>query len=138
MPHDSVNARFTVGQRSVRDEFESLGLKHVSAQPRTQNLIADINSCRMEFYNCKFDSVKCKNGTNALKNYHKKYNEEKNCFSDHPEHDWSSHTADAFRYSIIDYFRNYKNEKPKRPIDSPLTFNDLLSQTSSKHLSKRI
>ena len=32
----------------------------------------------MDFYNCKFDEKKCKQGINALKNYHKKYDEAKN------------------------------------------------------------
>lgn len=34
----------------------------------------------------------------CLENYHRVYNERLNVFSDRPEHDWSSHFADAFRY----------------------------------------
>lgn len=37
-------------------------------------------------------------GLEALRQYHYEYDEEKKLFSNKPAHDWSSHTADAFRY----------------------------------------
>ena len=37
-------------------------------------------------------------GVEALRAYHYEYDEEKKSFSPRPAHDWSSHTADAFRY----------------------------------------
>ncbi len=37
----------------------------------------------------------------CLENYHKRYNERLNVYSDKPEHDWSSHFCDAFRYMAI-------------------------------------
>jgi hypothetical protein len=33
----------------------------------------------------------------AIAQYHKEYDEEKQCFIEHPDHDWSSHSADALR-----------------------------------------
>jgi hypothetical protein len=50
-----------------------------------------------------FDKVKTKQGTNALKQYRKEYNEKYQRFSDRPLHDWSSNGADAFRYLCVSY-----------------------------------
>jgi phage terminase large subunit len=45
---------------------------------------------------CRFDAVKCSDGIEALRAYHYKYDEEQKIFSSDPDHDWSSHAADAF------------------------------------------
>lgn len=60
-----------------------------------------INAARLIFQKCWIDEVKCKQGLNALGNYHKKYNEQRREFSTKPEHDWSSHASDAFRYFAV-------------------------------------
>lgn len=46
---------------------------------------------------CWFDSDKCDRGIEALKGYHKTWNEKEECYSDRPVHDWTSDYADAFR-----------------------------------------
>jgi len=116
MPHDANNKRFTAGMKTVKQEFVDLGRRNIVIQPRSNNLIDDINAVRMDFYNCKFDEKNCKQGLNALKNYHKKYDEARNVFSAKPEHDWSSHGADAFRYAVIDFMKGNKDDhyKPLR------------------------
>lgn len=40
-------------------------------------------------------------GIEALRSYHRKYDDDKRAFSLHPDHDWSSHSADAFRYLAV-------------------------------------
>jgi phage terminase large subunit len=40
-------------------------------------------------------------GIEALKQYHYEYDDKKKTYSNRPEHDWSSHTADAFRYTAF-------------------------------------
>lgn len=47
------------------------------------------------------DKEKCSFLVKALENYHKRYNERLNVYSSKPEHDWSSHCADSFRYMAI-------------------------------------
>lgn len=37
-------------------------------------------------------------GVEALRSYHREWDDERKCFRETPVHDWSSHTADAFRY----------------------------------------
>jgi hypothetical protein len=42
-------------------------------------------------------------------------------FSDKPEHDWTSHAADAFRYmSLI-----WRNPESEKPIEKPRFLHDL-------------
>jgi hypothetical protein len=40
-------------------------------------------------------------GIEALRQYHREYDDVKRVFRYTPEHDWSSHTADAFRYAAV-------------------------------------
>jgi len=129
MPHDANNKRFTVGMQTVRDMFDKLGLRDIEIQPRTNSVQDDIHAVRMNFNKCIFDSESCKYGISALKHYHKKYDEDKNIFSDKPEHDWSSHASDAFRYVIVDYYRNYKIIDDIRRPETGITFNDLMSSS---------
>lgn len=37
-------------------------------------------------------------GIEALRTYHREWDDERKCFRETPLHDWSSHTADGFRY----------------------------------------
>jgi phage terminase large subunit len=56
-----------------------------------------IDAARNIFSRCWFDAKKCQRGLNALKSYHKAFDEKNKCFRNHPHHDWSSHGADGFR-----------------------------------------
>lgn len=47
------------------------------------------------------DSENCHYFIKCMENYHKRFNERLNVYSDKPEHDWSSHCADAFRYMSV-------------------------------------
>jgi hypothetical protein len=47
------------------------------------------------------DEEKCNFLVKCLENYHKRFNERLNVYSDKPEHDWSSHCSDAYRYMAI-------------------------------------
>ena len=60
-----------------------------------------INAARVIFNQCYFDSGKCADGLRALRNYHKSYDNKRKVFSNHPDHDWSSNGADAFRYMAL-------------------------------------
>ena len=57
----------------------------------------------MIFSKCYFDKVKCENGILALSNYHRKENPIAMTYSKEPEHDWTSHGADAFRLMGVSY-----------------------------------
>jgi len=50
---------------------------------------------------CIFDEENCRVGLERLENYHKKYNNMLECYTDNPEHDINSHGADAFAQLIM-------------------------------------
>jgi len=57
----------------------------------------------MAFNRCYFDESKTKRLLKCLRHYHAEWVEKARTFRPRPEHDWSSHAADAFRYLITGY-----------------------------------
>lgn len=59
-------------------------------------------------------------GIEALRSYHRAWDEDTRAFGKHPEHDWSSHSADAFRYlSVALRTAGYIRPKPKSVVVVP-------------------
>ena len=93
-PHD-IEVRELGTGKSRKETAQSLGITFQVA-PRLE-IDDGINAVRNLLSQCWFDSTQCKQGLNCLRQYHKVYDEERKCFKLRPEHDWSSHGADAFR-----------------------------------------
>lgn len=72
-----------------------------------------INAARMTLKATWFDVYKCKFGLEALRQYRTEFDEKTNAFKKTPKHDWTSHTADAFRYLAM----AWKELKPA-PIEA--------------------
>jgi hypothetical protein len=62
------------------------------------NLEDGIHSLKMILPKCWIDNEKAKPLVDALRQYHRKYNEKMKMFSTKPVRDWSSHACDAARY----------------------------------------
>jgi phage terminase large subunit len=59
-------------------------------------------------------------GVEALRSYHRKWDDERKCFSETPVHDWSSHTADAFRYlAAFSRYGQYLRTVVSPPAEPP-------------------
>lgn len=96
LPHD-VRAKELGTGKTRLEVLETLGLKNISVAP--DHRVEDgINGCRVMLPRCWFDKVKCERGVDALKLYRSAYDEKLKIFASHPLHDWTSHSADAFRY----------------------------------------
>ena len=80
--------------------LKSLGLSNIKVLERT-DVQMGINVARSHFKNAWIDENKCEAGLNCLASYHKDYDAKNQTFMSSPVHDWSSHTADAFRYAMI-------------------------------------
>jgi hypothetical protein len=80
-----------------------------------------INSTRLLLSRCYFDRAKCADGVEALRQYRADYDEKAKTFKDEPRHDWTSHSADAFRYMCMAY-KELEAEPPKR---KPVFLTDL-------------
>ncbi len=61
-----------------------------------------------------FDEDRTRAGVRALGHYHEKRSEDERNVGLGPEHDWSSHGADAFGLMCIDY------EEPRKRIEAPI------------------
>ena len=70
---------------------------------KATSVVDGINACKVIFNKCCFDKTKCENGILALSNYHRKENPVALTYSKEPEHDWTSHCADAFRLMGVSY-----------------------------------
>lgn len=102
-PHD-IRVRELGSGLSRIEVARSLGLNFRIA-PKL-SIEDGINAARTILPRCYFDSKKCESGIAALKNYHRKYNEELKVYDNKPLHDWSSNGADAFRYLAVCTKRN--------------------------------
>jgi phage terminase large subunit len=63
-----------------------------------QDVTDGINAARRLMGRCWFDADKCADGLEALRSYHKQWDDKNRCFKDKPHHDWASDPADSFRY----------------------------------------
>lgn len=66
-----------------------------------QNAADRINAVRAILPRCWFDAKACAQGIDALKQYQRKWDDNRKVFQDAPLHDWTSHAADAFSYGAI-------------------------------------
>ena len=97
-PHD-IEVKEMGSGKSRREVAHSLGL-NFRVVPRLP--VEDgIHAVRMLLPRCYFDQENCRKGLDALRHYHRAYNERARRFRNKPVHNWSSHSADAFRYMAI-------------------------------------
>lgn len=96
MPHDAGSGSIQTGT-SLQRVAADLGLQTIIL-PR-EEIELGIESTRSMLSVSYIDESKCKHLIKCLENYHKKYNEKLNVYSSTPEHDFSSHMADATRYA---------------------------------------
>lgn len=101
LPHDA-RARTLVTGSSVYEQLTSrFGSGRVQIGPKL-SLMDGIQAGRwlLQKEGTRFHSS-CENGIDALKNFHYEFDADLKTYSSKPEHDWSSHTADAFRYAAV-------------------------------------
>ena len=94
LPHDANVREIGTGKSRV-EIAQSLGLS-TSIVPK-MSIEDGINAVRMTLSRCYFDFEKTKEGLDALRQYRWAVND-KGESKNRPQHDWTSHSADAFRY----------------------------------------
>ena len=97
LPHD-VEVRELGTGKSRKEVLQDLGL-NITVCPR-MSIDDGIQAVRRLLPNCYFHP-RVKQGTDALRNYRREYDEKRNVFYDKPLHCWSSHASDAFRYLAV-------------------------------------
>jgi hypothetical protein len=101
-PHD-VRRRESNGV-TVQSNAEQYGL-YFAMVPQTRSVMDDIELCRRLFVRMEFNDVKCREGLEMLSAYHAQKKESVSTegrvvYTNKPDHDWTSNTADAFRTCV--------------------------------------
>ncbi len=97
-PHDADRKWYGTGQ-TVADLARNHGI-YFTIAPKLSRANG-IEAARAMFSRCFFDENACDLGLKGLEHYHYTYDEERKVLSREPEHDWSSHPSDAFRYLAV-------------------------------------
>lgn len=96
MPHDAGSGSIQTG-RTLQDIAYEQGIK-ATVLEREQDISIGIEAVRSLLSISYIDEKKCSHLIKCLENYHKKFNEKTQSYSETPLHDWTSHAADSVRY----------------------------------------
>ena len=118
-PHD-IEVRELGSGKSRREIAWDLGL-NFRVVPKLP-LEDGLHAAQMLIPRCWFDAEKCKQGLVALRQYHRGYNERARSFRTTPVHDWSSHFADALRYTAVGIKETVKSSRPPQ-IHAEMDYN---------------
>lgn len=129
LPHDARAKTFASGGKSVIEQLLALGIRGQIVP--NLSLQDGIQAARYVLPVCWFDETRCADGIEALRQYRRKWDDEKRIFDAKPLHDWASHGADAFRYAAIAMRDGDalppKKEKPR--FLNEMTLEELWAQT---------
>lgn len=118
-PHD-IEVRELGSGKSRREIAWDLGL-NFRVVPKLP-LEDGLHAAQMLIPRSWFDAEKCKQGLVALRQYHRGYNERARSFRTTPVHDWSSHFADALRYTAVGIKETVKSGRPPQ-IHAEMDYN---------------
>jgi hypothetical protein len=125
LPHDARARSLQTGMSVIDQFWERFGHADVEIAP-SMSLLDGVQAGRKLLYEGIKIHPRCGNGIEALKQYHYEFDEKRKTYTNRPEHDWSSHTADAFRYlaCVVKAGNILKNTRPRvqRTMEEALAF----------------
>lgn len=101
LPHD-VRVRELGTGKSRLETLDALGIHNVTIAPQL-GVEDGIQAARTMIGRCWFDETNCARGVEALIQYRREFDERLKTWRGRPLHDWTSHSADAFRYLAVGY-----------------------------------
>ena len=111
LPHDA-QARSLQTWKTVEEKMYEYWFTDIQIVPKL-SVLDWINAVRAILQFCWFDKEKTERLRKCLKNYHKELDEKRQTFK-WPEHDWSSHWADSFRYlAVVNELYDWTSQKWK-------------------------
>jgi phage terminase large subunit len=112
LPHDARAKTLASGGRSIIEQLaQHLDIKTLTIAPEL-SVQDGIQAVRMMLPRVWFHPD-CEEGIEALRQYQREWDEDKNAFKERPRHDWTSHPADAFRMMAVAW--QHEAPKPKAP-----------------------
>lgn len=114
LPHDARN-RSLNGATVVEQFVDRYGRAAVGMVPRG-SLLDGIQAVRWLLQGRLKIHSRCdaNDGIEALRQYHRAWDEDRKAYANQPYHDWASHSADAFRY-LAQVVRTERELLPKPP-----------------------
>lgn len=135
VPHDAKVRELGTGRTRI-ETLISLGRR-----PRLvpdHGLMDGINAARETLPRCWFDRQATAKGLECLRQYRADYDEKERVYRNQPKHDWTSHTADAFRYLAMAWREIVPQpEKPPGRILSVGPLNQVTMNDAWKTAPKR-
>ncbi len=134
VPHDARQREWLSGSvpRQRLEVLQSLGRNiQVVAAHRVMD---GINAARVTMARCLFDFERTRDGLEALRQYRAEFDEKTRAFADRPKHDWTSHTADAFRYLAMAWQVLKPTPRPKTTaeimaeLQRPQTLDEMMEE----------
>lgn len=130
VPHDAKVRELGTGRTRI-ETLKELGRNPVLVP--MHKIMDGINAARVSMPMIWFDRTACAEGIEALRQYRADFDEKTRAFKDNPRHDWTSHSADAFRYMAMAWREMAPAAQRKEPIRrlnvgivGGATFNDLI------------
>lgn len=118
IPWDAVPKTFA-SPRSVLNQLAGFGIRtRVVSDLKVQDGIQAARSLLPRIY-FNTQNPKVKQLIESLRNYQRKYDEERKVFKAEPLHNWASHGADAFRYLAMAYVEDNPSSQPKHIFRPP-------------------
>ncbi len=119
LPHDGVNSNSITGKR-YEDHLRDAGFDVPTPTPNQGKGAAGmrIEAVRRIMAKCWFNETTTEAGRDALGYYHERKDENRNVGLG-PDHDWSSHAADAFGLMAICYEEPSRKRAFNREIEYP-------------------
>ncbi len=145
LPHDA-RARTLATGNSIEDQcVDRFGRSAVAIGP-SLSLLDGLQAARWMLQQAIRVHPRCHEGLEALKQYHYDYDDERHSFAKKPAHDWSSHSADAFRYAAcVVRAAEVLTRKPPVPVTRPVrnldtlpTLDELFRANEGKGGTRRI
>jgi len=110
VPHDAKVRSLETGRTRV-ETLQSLG-RDPKLVP-LHKLMDGINAVRLMLPRVWFDEG-CEAGIECLRQYRVEFDEKTKAYKDTPKHDWTSHSADAFRYLCMAVRDDIRPEAPRQ------------------------
>lgn len=130
LPHDARAKTFAAQGKSAIEQLAAhLTWANMRIVPNL-SIQDGIQAARKAFRRCWFD-VGTEEGIEALRAYHREWDDERKAFRETPFHDWSSHPADAFRMLAVAWQAEPGTEKKPEPRkllvgpENEVTLNDM-------------
>lgn len=116
-PWDMSIREWTSGAKTRLESARELGINFKVV--KKISVVDGIESVRNMLPRVFIDEARCEHLINALREYHKEFDERKKVYRNNPTHDWSSHPCDAIRTMAVGLGPNagVKREKRQEYVD---------------------